>query len=709
MQNEALDFIQEITTAMNQTQDPDDILDQILRACIHLSHAEGGSIMLLDSNKKRLEMRASYGITIDTKNYSQSIEEGVTGWVARSGKPRIVNDSSSEDDYLAVSQDYVSELAVPLIEKEKVFGVLSVDSSKTKAFHSEHERYLGILANLVSKIFINLRDTRLLKMRDHFHRILIDISRVATSSMDLDEVFREFMSYTETAFRMHKSLLLLYNAKQDRLEIASAVGFDYDDLDGVVYTPGEGIVGKVFSNKSPVYIPDANKNPEFLNRLNVIPDDEKSGFFCCPVFVGKDPIGVFSTFSHPQSDLSTDHIIEFFSIIASFISRAVTIQQLIKEEKRVIAFENLKLKQELSGKYKFGNLIGRADITEKLFEKVQIVADSRATVLFTGESGTGKELFASAIHYNSPRRDGPFIKINCAAIPDTLLESELFGHKKGAFTGAVSDKKGKFLLAHGGSIFLDEIGEMDLNLQSKMLRVLQEREIEPVGGIVRKVDIRVIAATNSDLEEKIRRKVFREDLYYRLNVISLKIPPLRERREDILPLIFHFMKKYNKENSKKIGDISADAIALLENYSWPGNIRQLENMIERAIVMSQHDKLQVDDFMELMSSLNPVESGVSKKDTDMIQPKIYSDDSSSNSKDLLDVFIADTTKKYEKNNIDDINAKAGIFKYIINLVEKKMILLALKQFRYTKVKAARYLGINRNTLDNKIKELEIEY
>ncbi|HMW60955.1 MAG TPA: sigma-54 dependent transcriptional regulator, partial [Leptospiraceae bacterium] len=325
-----------------------------------------------------------------------------------------------------------------------------------------------------------------------------------------------------------------------------------------------------------------------------------------------------------------------------------------------------------------------------LFEKVRIIADSRASVLLTGESGTGKELIASAVHYNSPRRDQPFVKINCAAIPENLLESELFGHRKGSFTGAIADKKGKFETADGGTIFLDEIGELDLNLQSKLLRVLQEREIEPVGGRTRQVDIRIIAATNADLEAGIADKKFRADLYYRLNVINLKIPALRERKDDILLLVNHFIEKYTKENGKSLTGISHAALKMLEDYEWPGNVRQLENAIERAVVLSQNKILDVDDFADttLPFSAPPQNAGVP----------------------AVQAVAVSSPGALELPDEEQFHHMDGhVYDSVIQEVEKRLILHALKKFKYTKTQAARYLGINRNTLDKKIRELSIDY
>ncbi|MDY7033030.1 MAG: sigma-54 dependent transcriptional regulator, partial [Thermodesulfobacteriota bacterium] len=259
--------------------------------------------------------------------------------------------------------------------------------------------------------------------------------------------------------------------------------------------------------------------------------------------------------------------------------------------------ENRFLKERLEDRFNFDNIIGTSSAMRALFETMSLVAPTEATVLITGESGTGKELFANAIHQNSPRRDRPFIKVNCAALPETLLESELFGHEKGAFTGAVARKQGRFQMAHKASIFLDEVGEMPLTTQVKILRVLQEREFEPVGSSQTiQVDIRIIAATNKDLEKEIEAGRFREDLYYRLNVVSLHVPPLREHREDIPLLADFFLKKYAEKNQRLIKGFTPKAMDLLMRHSWPGNVRELENVVERAVILTREDTITQSDF-----------------------------------------------------------------------------------------------------------------
>ena len=274
------------------------------------------------------------------------------------------------------------------------------------------------------------------------------------------------------------------------------------------------------------------------------------------------------------------------------------------EKKRQLD-ENISLKEELKGRYQFSNIVGKSDKIQKVFELIMKVANSKSSVLITGESGTGKELVARAIHYNGDRKDKPFVSISCGAIPETLLESELFGHQKGAFTVDDSDKKGLFEIADGGTFFLDEVSEAPLSIQAKLLRVLQEKEFKRVGGVKDiKVDVRVIAATNKNLRELIAEGKFREDLYYRLNVIPVELPPLRERKEDIQLLANHFIGKYNVINKKDIKGIEPKAMEIIERYKWRGNVRELENVIERAVTLEIGNVIQPDTLPDEIRSFS---------------------------------------------------------------------------------------------------------
>ena len=331
--------------------------------------------------------------------------------------------------------------------------------------------------------------------------------------------------------------------------------------------------------------------------------------------------------------------------------------------------ENRRLRSAVESQYRFGKIIGKSKPMRDVFETIQKVAPSNATILVEGESGTGKELVAKAIHFNSPRRDNAFVAVNCSALAESLLESELFGHEKGAFTGAVSSKKGRFELAHGGTLFLDEIGELSLNLQVKLLRVLQEKTFERVGGVRSvAVDIRVIAATNKNLKEEMMAGRFREDLYYRLDVVHIVIPPMRERREDIRLLVNHFIEKYSSErkSAPPVRGVAQDVDRLFYEYSWPGNVRELENVIERVMILCPHETITSDDL-----------------------PKGF--------KSNLDNAL----------HLDGIPAGARLYE-TLEMVEKTMIQRALKMADNVQAHAAEILGIGKSGLNQKIKRYNLE-
>jgi two-component system response regulator PilR (NtrC family) len=288
------------------------------------------------------------------------------------------------------------------------------------------------------------------------------------------------------------------------------------------------------------------------------------------------------------------------------------IKMIIKNalEKKNLQEENILLKQVVRDRYHFDNIIGQSAKMSALYDLLEKVSPTKTNILITGESGTGKELVAKAIHYNSPRKEKPFVTLNCGAIPETLIESELFGHMKGAFTDAIQTKKGLFELADEGTIFLDEISELPLLMQVKLLRVLQEKEFKRVGGTEDiRIDVRIIAATNKDLEEAVREKRFREDLYYRLNVIQIKLPSLRERREDIPLLANHFLKKYSEELDKRIENISPEAVRILLDYGYPGNVRELQNIIERAVALESTGELTPKNLNSYLNEQLPFRKG----------------------------------------------------------------------------------------------------
>lgn len=416
---------------------------------------------------------------------------------------------------------------------------------------------------------------------------LYEISKILGSSLDLRSNLKSAMRVLAEFMDMKRGTVAL--KKDGEIAIEVAHGLTGEEIKRGRYKLGEGIIGRVAKLGSPIVIPNVGDEPLFLDRTGARKDIKKENiaFLCVPIKFKHEILGVLSVDRLFESKgISFEEDLRLLKIIASLIAQSVKLYREIEKEKEALLWEREELRRELKGRYRIDNVIGQSDRMQEVFESVHRVAASKATVLLRGESGTGKELIAKAIHYMSPRAKGPFIKFNCASIPEGLLESELFGHEKGAFTGAISSRRGRFELADRGTIFLDEIGDLPVNLQPKILRVLQEKEFERVGGErTIKVDVRLIAATSRHLEDFVSQGRFREDLYYRLNVVPIFLPALRERKEDMPLLIEFFLKRFNEENKKDIS-ISSDALRVLVDYDWPGNVRELENTIERLVVMS---------------------------------------------------------------------------------------------------------------------------
>ena len=416
---------------------------------------------------------------------------------------------------------------------------------------------------------------------------LYEISKLLGSSLNLRSNLRGVMRMLAEYLDMNRGTVALRS--NNEVSIIAAHGMSEEEIKRGRYRLGEGIIGQVAKHGSPIVIPNIGDEPLFLNRTGArkIIRKENIAFLCVPVKFKNEVLGVLSVDRlFGSTGISFEEDVRLLKIIASLIAQSVRLHQEIEKEREAFLEEKEDLKQQLKGKYTITNIIGNSDRMQEVFESVHKVAPSKANVLLRGESGTGKELLAKATHYMSPRAQGPFIKLNCASIPEGLLESELFGHEKGAFTGAMASRKGRFELANGGTLFLDEIGDLPIALQPKILRVLQEKEFERVGGEKTfKVDVRLIAATSRNLEELVASNRFREDLYYRLNVVPIFLPSLREKREDIPALVDSFLKKFNQDNQKAVV-ITPEALNSLLHYDWPGNVRELENTIERLVVMS---------------------------------------------------------------------------------------------------------------------------
>jgi Nif-specific regulatory protein len=506
---------------------------------------------------------------------------------------------------------------------------------------------------------------------DYELSVLTEIGQILSSTIELRQAFAKVMQLVSEKVNMHRGALVLLDESTGRLRTEAAVGLTPDEIERGKYALGEGVTGNVVATGRPRIIADLRSDPDFLNRTGRLAHETGPiSFICVPIRIEGRTAGALSVDKPYESDDQLRSDLRLIDIIGAFLAQAIQLNRMVLRQKEVLIEENAQLRAQI-----------------RVFATVAQVANSRATVLLLGETGTGKEMIAKAIHYNSPRRDKPFVRVNCGALTGTLLESELFGHVKGSFTGAIRDKEGRFEVADQGTIFLDEIGTMEPHLQVKLLRVLQEREFERVGDTqTMKVDVRVVAATNVDLQEEVAKDNFREDLFYRLNVCPIYLPPLRNRREDIPPLIDHFLDKYNMVNGRSLKRISREMLNVLMRYPWPGNVRELENAIERAVVLSTSE-----DFSEDLLPLS-VRMFAAQRRT-------------SQTTESLDTL----TRRLADQAMADYEMQEGkIYELVINQIESALIDRALAKCGGVKTKAADFLGINRNTLNKKVKELGIE-
>jgi len=494
---------------------------------------------------------------------------------------------------------------------------------------------------------------------------LHEITQILSTSTNLKDFAYKAFEILDQKLGMTHGTLRLFNPATNEITTEVAYGMAEEAKRRGKYKLGEGVTGKVVKIGEPAVIPKIDEDPLFLNKTRARGDISRKdiSFVSVPVKLGSEVLGAISIDRAFSKDTDYSQDVRLLTILAAMMAQLVKLRKILEDEEHLLT-ENIILKDELKEKYNIHNMIGNSSAMQLVYENIIQVANSNATVLIHGESGTGKELVAHAIHYNSPRAQKPFIKLNCGAIPENLIESELFGYEKGAFTGAIDRKKGKFELADGGTMFLDEIGELPLNLQVRLLRVLQEKEIERVGGIKTiKINVRIIAATNRNLEEEIAKSRFREDLYYRLNVFPIYIPPLRERKTDILLLAEHFLQKYAKENNKKIVRISTLAIDLLNSYHWPGNVREIQNCMERAVLICDSDTIQ----------------------STHLPPTLQRADTATDMRETLSLA------------------------HQIEHFEKELIIDALKKSRGIKSKAAKYLSTTERILGYKMRQYGVEY
>jgi Nif-specific regulatory protein len=414
---------------------------------------------------------------------------------------------------------------------------------------------------------------------------------------DLDEMLRDILHKIRTVFRVEGASLALHDPERGEFFFIRTVEEEregaHDRKKKMRFPDHLGVAGWVLRERRPALIPDVSRDERFFKGIDIQQDFETRSMICLPLLSRRGFVGILYLLNKLDGEF-TARDVRLLETLAGTVAIAVENARLYGDLKRyasTLEQENLRLKSEVQSRFNLQGVVGSSPAMRRLFDLLDKVIETDTTVLILGETGTGKELIAKVVHYNGPRKDKPFVAENCGALTESLLESELFGHVRGAFTGAVSDKKGLLEAASGGTVFLDEIGEMSPAMQVKLLRVLQEGQVRPVGGSqFRRVDIRLIAATNRNLEEEVRKGSFREDLFYRVHVFPIPIPPLRERREDILPLLEHFRARLAKGARREPPRFTPRSLDLLSRYDWPGNVRELENEVERALTLAAGEK-----------------------------------------------------------------------------------------------------------------------
>ena len=493
--------------------------------------------------------------------------------------------------------------------------------------------------------------------------VLYDIAMLISDSRDIENSLEKSLQALKNTLNLQNCVI--YKLEEEVLNIYASINFNKHQKVISEYRLGEGATGLAAKSGEPVVIENIHNDILFLNKSGNR-NSETISYIAVPMFVDKKVFGVIAANLTRSTEIGFDETVRILSITSSLFAQFIHSHLVIENEKERLQDLKLYYKMEWDAKvHNFGDIIGESPKMKDVYKVVERIAESNVTVLVRGETGTGKELVAAAIHKRSKRKEEPFIKLNCAAITDTLLESELFGHEKGAFTDAKETRKGRFELADGGTLFLDEIGDISSSAQVKLLRVLQEREFERVGGSKTiKVNVRLVAATNRNLEQMVKDGKFREDLYYRLNVIPIDLPPLRQRGEDIKLLVNFFLERSMK-NHKKVVVITDEAMEKLMNYPWPGNVRELENTIERIVLMGDEDGISAADMLLLLPALN--------------------------NQTLIDEY---KTLPIEDKTLDDI--------------EKESIENALKLANNNQTEAAKRLGITLRQIGYKIKMHGIE-
>ncbi len=520
---------------------------------------------------------------------------------------------------------------------------------------------------------------------------IYEISKVLGSSLDLLKTIQQVLNVLSSHMQMSRCMIGLVQDSGE-VHIIGASGLAKEEIERGRFQKGEGIIGKIIKTGVPIVIPDVAAEPRFLNKTGSrkFAAGQVIAFVGIPIKISGETIGVLTIDREMNAYRgSLERDVRLLKMVANLISQTLRLHRYVAVEREHMMHEQHRLQKEVRPTQGLVNVVGQSKAMQNIFADVERAASVHSTVLLRGESGTGKEIIAHAIHQLSPRKDGPFVRVNCAALSETLLESELFGHEKGAFTGATTERKGRFEVADGGTLFLDEIGEISPAFQVKLLRVLQEREFERVGGNKPiRVDVRLIAATNRNLEEAVTQGDFRADLYFRINVIAIVLPPLRERREDIPELITHFLDRFNRTNERQL-QLSPEAIRIMTDCYWPGNVRELENCVERTAAMTKGKVIQDINlpcqrnmcFSMALRPISQISPPVPKLAAESVSPPAEP--------------AAESPDTARQNVLESKSAR-------------ERLIAAMEECGWVQAKAARYLGITTRQMHYALQKYNIE-
>ncbi|MEA1918527.1 MAG: sigma 54-interacting transcriptional regulator [Campylobacterota bacterium] len=518
--------------------------------------------------------------------------------------------------------------------------------------------------------------------------LLYQIAVNLNSTFEIIEMIEKGMKLLQRHTHIERCALFLTSVDKKELELSASINLSPQQRKIATYRFGEGATGLAAQSGEPIVIENVHNNIDYLNKLGSI-NAHTVSYVAIPLIKDDEVTGVFSANISKDCPMNFDDLVRLLTIVGSLFAGSMIVQKCITKEKEELQELKSYYKAEALQEHQFNDIIGQSIKMKQIFSMIDTVAPTDATILVRGETGTGKELIATAVHNTSLRKNGPFIKLNCAAISETLLESELFGHEKGAFTDAKEMRKGRFELADGGTLFLDEIGDITSALQVKLLRILQEQEFERVGGSKTvKTNVRLVAATNRNLEEMVKNGEFREDLFYRLNVIPLNLPPLRERYEDVKLLIMYYMKKFIKEHRKQM-TLSKTTLETLLDYPWPGNIRELQNTMERLVLICPDGEV----VPEMLNHVLPFNYQKMHMEVSA-QPEV--------AQEIYEEKALHVTPQHEERPIQPLTKSS------MQDMEKEAIIQALIDHRGIQTKAARQLGMTARQIGYKIKKYEID-